>query len=242
MDALDEHHAHDPAARPITREDVKMWMVDRDDGPSEFPRAAARPAAVASTLSSMSSMRTELSDGRVTIRAYEPGVEWAVFEAAGESVQEIGPSMGTWRDGATYEKAARHVAESIQAWHAGTWYDFAIARVGSPAFLGRVGLDQIRGDGTANVGYWVRTSQTGQGIATAAVRLVAQFAFEDLGLRRLELLIAVDNLASRRVAEKVGATYEGVLPAGPYGQIELQHQSCCFSLTSGEGPAARRGG
>jgi len=85
----------------------------------------------------------------------------------------------------------------------------------------------------------VRTSQTGQGIATAAVRLVAQCAFEDLGLRRLELLIAVDNLASRRVAEKVGATFEGALPAGPHGRGELQQQSYCFSLTRGSGPAAR---
>jgi RimJ/RimL family protein N-acetyltransferase len=183
-------------------------------------------------------MRTELSDGTITIRAYAPGIELAVFEAAAESVREIGPSMRTWRDGATYEKAARHVAESIRAWQAGAWYDFAITRVGSPAFLGRVGLDRIRSDGTANVGYWVRTSQTGQGIATAAVRLLAQFAFEDLGLRRLELLIAVENLASRRVAEKVGATLEGVLPAGSHGHRELQHRSYCFALTRGAGPSA----
>jgi RimJ/RimL family protein N-acetyltransferase len=181
-------------------------------------------------LCSMPSMRTELSDGTITIRAYEPGIELAVFEAARESVREVGPWMRTWREGATYAIAARHVAESIQAWHTGTWYDFAIARNDSAAFLGRVGLDRISATGTANVGYWVRTGQTGQGIATAAVRLIAHFGFEDLGLRRLELLVAADNLASRRVAEKVGATFEGILPAGPHGQGELEHTSYCFSL------------
>jgi len=102
--------------------------------------------------------------------------------------------------------------------------------MGSAAFLARVGLDWISASGTANVGYWVRTGQTGQGIATAAVRRVARFGFEDLGLRRLELLVAVDNLASRRVAEKVGATFEGILPAGPHGQGELENTSYCFSL------------
>ncbi len=112
----------------------------------------------------MPSMRTELSDGTITIRAYEPGIELAVFEAARESVPEVGPWMRTWRGGATYAIAARHVAESIQAWHTGTWYDFAITRIDSAAFLGRVGLDQISASGTANVGYWVRTGQTGQGI------------------------------------------------------------------------------
>ena len=72
----------------------------------------------------------------------------------------------------------------------------------------------------------------------ARLRLLTQFAFEDLGLRRLELLIAVENLASRRVAEKVGATLEGVLPAGSHGHGKLQHGSYCFSLTRGQGPAA----
>jgi RimJ/RimL family protein N-acetyltransferase len=95
-------------------------------------------------------------------------------------------------------------------------------------------LDQLDASGTANVGYWVRTSRTGQGIATAAVRLVARFGFEDLGLRRLELLIAVHNVASRRVAEKVGATLEGVLPAGPQGRVPLDHQSYCFVLSRPE--------
>ena len=136
-------------------------------------------------------MRTELSDGTITIRAYEPGIELAVFEAARESVREVGPWMRTWRDGATYAQATQHVAESLHAWH---------------------------------------TGQTGQGIATAAVRLIARFGFEDLGLQRLELLVAADNLASRRVAEKVGARFEGVLPAGPHGQGELEHTSYCFSL------------
>jgi hypothetical protein len=46
-----------------------------------------------------------------------------------------------------------------------------------------------------------------QGVATAAVRLIAQFGFEDLGLLRLELLIDVDDLASRRVADSLSARY-----------------------------------
>ena len=172
-------------------------------------------------------LRTELSDGTIRIRAYEPGIELAVLEAASESIPEISQSMRTWRNGASYEQAARHVVETIQAWRNGTWYDFAIMRVGSTAFLGRVGLDQISASGTANVGYWVHTGETGHGIATAAVRLIARFGFEDLGLRRLEFRIALDNVASRRVAEKVGAQFEGVQP----GIKEPANRSYCFSLS-----------
>jgi ribosomal-protein-serine acetyltransferase len=187
----------------------------------------------ASLLCCSPDVRTELSDGTIGIRAYEPGIELAVFAAARESLREIGASMRTWREGATYETAARHVAESVQAWQSGTWYDFAIVHIGSTDFLGRIGLDQISRDGAANVGYWVRTGRTGQGIATAAMRLIAQFGFEDLGLQRLELRIAVDNVASRRVAEKVGATFEGVVPAGPRGHGELQNDAYRFSLSCG---------
>ncbi len=79
-------------------------------------------------------------------------------------------------------------------------------------FLGGCGLNQInRVNRFANLGYWVRTSQAGHGVATAAARLLAQFGFGELKLSRLELVIDVDNQASQRVAEKLGAFREGVL-------------------------------
>ena len=63
----------------------------------------------------------------------------------------------------------------------------------------------------ANLGYWVRTKRTHQGVASAATRLIALFALEELRLNRLELLVPIDNKASQRVAEKAGARWEGVL-------------------------------
>jgi RimJ/RimL family protein N-acetyltransferase len=63
----------------------------------------------------------------------------------------------------------------------------------------------------ANLGYWVRSSCTGRGVATAATQLIAQFGFEVLTLQRLEILTEVDNKASQRVAEKAGALREGIL-------------------------------
>jgi ribosomal-protein-serine acetyltransferase len=62
-----------------------------------------------------------------------------------------------------------------------------------------------------NLGYWVRTSATGRGVATAAALLAARLGFEDLGLQRIEIVAAVGNLPSQRVAEKVKAKREAVL-------------------------------
>lgn len=47
-------------------------------------------------------------------------------------------------------------------------------------------------------------------MATAAVRELAQFAFRETDLARLEIVVALGNVASHRVAMKVGALPEGV--------------------------------
>ncbi len=57
----------------------------------------------------------------------------------------------------------------------------------------------------------MRSSQIGRGVATAATLLAAEFGFEDLGLNRIEILTAIGNVASGRVAEKAGAKKEGIL-------------------------------
>ena len=51
----------------------------------------------------------------------------------------------------------------------------------------------------------------GEGVATNAAMLVSQFGFHKLGLRRIEIVTGVENKASRRVAEKTGAHFEGIL-------------------------------
>ena len=63
----------------------------------------------------------------------------------------------------------------------------------------------------ANLGFWIRSSGTNRGVATIATRLVAAYGFAALDLNRIELVIAVQNAASRRVAVKAGALEEGTL-------------------------------
>jgi ribosomal-protein-serine acetyltransferase len=62
-----------------------------------------------------------------------------------------------------------------------------------------------------NVGYRVRSSRHGNGIAGRAANLAVRFGFEEAGLIRAEIVIAMGNERSRRVAEKIGAHYEGIL-------------------------------
>jgi ribosomal-protein-serine acetyltransferase len=104
------------------------------------------------------------------------------------------------------------VRECVDHWDSGKSYTFAIVDHTNRPFLGSIGLNRLSAsENTANLGYWVRHSRAGEGVATAATRLIARFGLGALGLNRLELLVPVSNLASRRVAEKAGAKFEGVL-------------------------------
>ena len=79
-------------------------------------------------------------------------------------------------------------------------------------FVGNCGINRISTlNRYANLGYWIRTSRTGQGLATAAVEKLAAWAFEHTDLNRLEIVAALGNVRSQRVAERAGATREGLL-------------------------------
>jgi RimJ/RimL family protein N-acetyltransferase len=77
-------------------------------------------------------------------------------------------------------------------------------------FVGDCGITLQRVDGRdePEVGYHVRASMQGRGLATEATSAVRDFARDILGLRRLIAIIDPANAPSRRVAEKIGMTIE----------------------------------
>jgi ribosomal-protein-serine acetyltransferase len=157
-------------------------------------------------------MRTEVSNDKVTIRRYCVEDIPLLFEAARESVSEMFPWMQWCHENYSLDESTAFVLSRKAAWDQKSEFDFAILDVKTQTFLGGVGLNQFNRDHNyGNLGYWVRTSGTGRGVATAAALLAARLGFEDLGLQRIEIVAAVGNLGSHRVAAKVKAKREGVL-------------------------------
>lgn len=159
-------------------------------------------------------VRTSLSDGAIRIRQCRAEDIDAVHEATMESVAEI--SM--WEDWChpKYQRSdtAAWVEAQAEVWGKGT-HTFLIEDLATGAVLGSTGINRVDPrHHNANLGYWVRTSWTGRGVATRASFLAARFAFEDLDLIRVGITAAVENTASRRVAERIGARFEGVLHHG----------------------------
>jgi RimJ/RimL family protein N-acetyltransferase len=147
----------------------------------------------------------------ISIRPYRLDDAAALHEAAIESVWEVRPFMPWCRPGLTLDEGRRWIEAQVSAFAARKAFEFVIsARDGR--FLGGCGLNQIDEENhRANLGYWVRSSATGRGVATAAVRQLAQWAFDNTALVRLEVVVSTENAASLRVAEKAGALNEGVL-------------------------------
>ena len=155
---------------------------------------------------------TELSDGTILIRTLRAEDIPAEYEAVCESIAEVSAWMAWCHPGYAIEETAAFITSCEEAWKKGTDYGFGVFEVGTGKFLGGVGINFInRVHKCANLGYWVRTSCTGRGVASSAARLAARFGLEQLGLLRIEIFVAVGNLPSQRAAEKSGAVREGVL-------------------------------
>ena len=154
-----------------------------------------------------------LTDGVVMVRPWQRRDAPALFEAAHESIATVGAWLPWLDDTYRFEDAEVWTIMSDAHWHGGLEFRFAIFEAGAHGrLLGGVGLSQInRPHRVGNLGYWVRASATGLGVASRAARLVAQFGLTTAELGRIEILTATDNLASQRVAQKIGATFEGVL-------------------------------
>jgi RimJ/RimL family protein N-acetyltransferase len=149
--------------------------------------------------------------GLCSIQPYAPEDAQALCEAARESIGEVYRWLDWCHPQYSMTEAQEWIRTRAPLAAEGREYTFAI--VGADGrLLGGCGLNQInRIHRFGNVGYWVRTSATRRGMATEAVRQLADFAFGNTDLVRLEILCAVGNDPSQRVAERAGAVREGVL-------------------------------
>ncbi len=157
-------------------------------------------------------MPTHLADESLSLRIPAAADAAPATEAVRSSLQEL-MRWTSWcyadYSAADVEKFLRKVADERFEDRA---YDFYIHCADTGRILGGCGLYHVdRSVDSASLGYWVRSDATGRGIATRAARLLVRHGFRDLDLARIEILVAQQNLASQRVAEKTGAVREGLL-------------------------------
>ena len=157
-------------------------------------------------------LSTNLTDNVVTLRPFQLEDASQLYQAIHESLKELKPWMSWAHAGYSQQEAHDFIKITRGRWEERTLFAFAITDASTGDILGGCSLSHKHPVyHYCNVGYWVRTSRRGSGIAGRAAKLAARYGFEYGGIIRAEVVIAMGNEKSIRVAEKLGAHYEGIL-------------------------------
>ena len=114
------------------------------------------------------------------------------------------------------EAALEFIDKTRERWRYDEGFTFAIIDKSADEFVGAMGIHPEEKHRAAEVGYWIGKPFWGRGLATAALRLIIQFGFEQLGLNRIQAGHFRQNTASGRVMQKANMRYEGLQRQGMY--------------------------
>ncbi|MBL0606925.1 GNAT family N-acetyltransferase [Aeromonas caviae] len=150
-----------------------------------------------------------LANTTLVIRPFEEGDTDEFVRAAHESIETVGTWMSWCTPSFNRDKALGWFATCDQDCAAGRAFDMGIFCATTGQLLGGAGINQLSPHHRyGNIGYWVRQSRQGCGIARQTIALLRDFGFTQLGLFRLEIVMGVGNSASEAVAIAAGATFE----------------------------------
>ncbi|QIZ50903.1 N-acetyltransferase [Dickeya zeae] len=149
---------------------------------------------------------------RLSLRPIMPSDAVALFDAIRESIESVGRWLPWCVPDYDLPMAQSWITFCEQLRREGTAFDLVITDRTTGDLLGSIAINNIsKAYRLGNIGYWVRQSAQGQGVVPEALREVVPFGFGTLGLTRLEIIAAEENHASRQVAKKIGAHFEGLL-------------------------------
>ncbi len=133
----------------------------------------------------------------------------ALFEAVQESRDDLLRFVSWYSPESSMEDARHWLQARERERFEGRSYDFAITDAGNGELVGGCGIDRIQArNRQGDLYYWVRTTRTHQGAATAAAAAIASFGLTTLHLIRLEIVVAETNYIGQSVAERIGASRE----------------------------------
>lgn len=152
-----------------------------------------------------------LETERLIIRAPLPGDGAEMCAAVIESLAELRPWLPWTHETPTPDGYEADVRESRARFLLREDLRFQLYLRSDPGTLvGSSGLHRIDWEaGRFEIGYWLRTRFSGQGLMTEAVRALARFAFAELDANRLEIWCDSRNERSAEVARRVGFVHEG---------------------------------
>ena len=160
----------------------------------------------------VSALAYRIETPRLVLRCWEPDDAPLLKDAVDSSIEHLLP----WMPWARYEPQSldeklQLVREFRGQFDLGEQYVYGILEPDESRALGGCGLHPRGGDGSLEIGYWIRADATGQGLATEAAAVLTRVGFEHFGLDRVDLSVDPENERSRKIPVKLGFVEEGLL-------------------------------
>jgi len=150
----------------------------------------------------------QLETERLILRKLTPQDERDVFEYASDD--EVTKYV-TWETHKTIDDTRNFISFTLERYERDEAGEWGIVLKENSKLIGTIGIPgySIK-DRRAEIGYVLSRKYWGQGIMPEALRQVLKFAFEEMGLNRIECYHALGNEKSGRVMQKVGMSFEGI--------------------------------
>jgi RimJ/RimL family protein N-acetyltransferase len=141
---------------------------------------------------------------RLTLRGFVPGDLDRLAEILGDPVvMRYMPGSRPW----PREAAERELGRIIGHWKRHGYGRWAVVH-GDGRMIGWCGIEYLKELGETEIAYLLDRGYWNRGYATEAARFSVEFGLDELGLEKIIALAFPENIASRRVMEKIGMVYE----------------------------------
>ena len=161
-------------------------------------------------------LSTRLETARLVLRPARSSDVSRVRQALRQNATHLRPwsaAPAPGEDPASLTSVSRTILRERGEWTSGQGFALLVfAREDEGVVVGRVAFGGVHRGAFQNayVGYWIDQAQAGRGYVPEACVLLFRFAFEEIGLHRLQISIIPRNRPSRRVAQKLWLRGEGI--------------------------------
>ena len=136
-----------------------------------------------------------------------------VNEAVIESIEELRPFMPWAKKAPSIHDTEEFVRLAATNWilkkNEEPYLPLFIFDKKTHHFIGSTGFHHFDWkNGCIEIGYWLRTTYTGQGLMTEAVNALTQYAFTALNMKRVVITCTIDNVKSKKIPDNLGYTLE----------------------------------
>jgi RimJ/RimL family protein N-acetyltransferase len=177
---------------------------------------------------------------RLVLRCYDPADAAALDDAVDSSLPELRPWMPWAQAPSTLDETIALLRTFRARFDLGEEAIYGIFAPDGSEVIGGAGLHSRVAAGGLEIGYWIRTSRTGAGLATEAASVLTRVAVDLCGVDRVEIHVDPDNAASIAIPRKLGYREEATLrrrlpPVDPSGP---PRDDVIFSLLAEELPSS----